>query len=201
MDMNSSKLNSPIVLVDPTYKQRNALAALSQETFDKFKESCKKFIKNPSIKSFEIKKTDLKKIKEDALKNKYQFVLLKTLTNKQEGDVAGTKLFKFYRHLNYEISKYFDIKKKGFNYNKDKSAKYFFVAKNKKEILHKGPNIKDVKNCKKFKKEHKKCFIKNKKLYSLEKINFSLNNFISKWKIKNKKKIKEMYIKELKIIS
>ena len=29
MDLNSSKLKSPIVLIDPTYKQRNTLAALS----------------------------------------------------------------------------------------------------------------------------------------------------------------------------
>ena len=58
MDLNSAKLNSPIILVDPTYKQRNALAALSDETFEKFKSACKKFLKNPSLKSFEIKKTN-----------------------------------------------------------------------------------------------------------------------------------------------
>ena len=59
--MNSSKLTSPIILVDPTYKQRNALAALSEETFEKFKQASKKFLKNPSIKYFEIVKWDLEK--------------------------------------------------------------------------------------------------------------------------------------------
>ncbi|MFH1801580.1 MAG: nucleotidyltransferase domain-containing protein, partial [archaeon] len=61
MDLNGSKLHSPIILIDPTHKQRNALAALSDETFEKFREECKKFLKNPSIKSFEIEKTDLEK--------------------------------------------------------------------------------------------------------------------------------------------
>src|SRR3989338_1845087 len=56
LDMNSSKLGSPIILVDPTYKQRNALAALSDETFNKFKKAARDFLRNPSIKDFEIKK-------------------------------------------------------------------------------------------------------------------------------------------------
>ena len=59
MDLNSSKLNSPIILIDPTYKQRNALAALSEETFIKFQKSCIEFIKNPSVKHFEVKKVDI----------------------------------------------------------------------------------------------------------------------------------------------
>ena len=68
MDLNSSKLQSPIVLIDPTYKQRNVLAALSSETFEKFKKKCKKFLKNSSIKLFEVEKTDLDKIKKEAEK-------------------------------------------------------------------------------------------------------------------------------------
>ncbi|MBI2056814.1 nucleotidyltransferase domain-containing protein [Candidatus Pacearchaeota archaeon] len=43
LDMNSSKLGSPIILIDPTYKQRNALAALSEETFKRFRQASKKF--------------------------------------------------------------------------------------------------------------------------------------------------------------
>ncbi|MEK6842513.1 MAG: nucleotidyltransferase domain-containing protein, partial [Nanoarchaeota archaeon] len=48
MDLNESKLHSPIILVDPTYKNRNALAALSYETFEKFKKICSEFLKDPS---------------------------------------------------------------------------------------------------------------------------------------------------------
>ena len=47
MDLNSSKLNSPIIPIDPTYKQRNVLAALSKETFEMFQKSCKEFLENP----------------------------------------------------------------------------------------------------------------------------------------------------------
>ena len=200
MDLNSSKLKSPIILIDPTYKQRNALAALSDETLEKFKKICGKFLKNPSIKTFEIKKTDLEKIKKDAKKKKFEFILLEAKTDKQEGDIAGSKLLKFYNHLNNETEKFFEIKNKGFNYNKKKSARYFFVVKSKGEILHDGPMINDIDNVKRFKKEHPKVFMKNHKVYAKEKIKFNIKKFIEDWKVKNKKKIREMSIKKLRVV-
>jgi len=98
MDLNSSKLQSPIILIDPTYKQRNALAALSEETFERFKKACVKFLKNPSVREFELKKTNLEEVEKKSKKMGFEFILLEAKTNKQEGDVAGSKLLKFYRH-------------------------------------------------------------------------------------------------------
>jgi tRNA nucleotidyltransferase (CCA-adding enzyme) len=200
MNVNSSKLKSPIILIDPTYKQRNALAALSEETFNKFKKVCSEFLENPSEKYFEVQKVDLEKIKESAKKKRYEFILIEAKTEKQEGDIAGTKLLKFYNHLNEEIKKFFNIKDKGFNYNKKKSAKFFFVVKRKKEILFDGPNLKDKKNITRFKKKHKKVFEKKGKIYAKEKIDINIKEFIKEWKIKNKKKIKEMSINNIQII-
>lgn len=200
MDLNSSKLQSPVVLIDPTYKQRNALAALSQETFEKFREDCRKFLKTPSVKFFEVKKTDLEKVKQNAKKNKYEFILLEAKTEKQEGDVAGSKLLKFYRHLETEIRRFFEIKNKGFDYSKEKSARFFFVVKNRKEILCAGPDKKDKKNIIAFKKRHKHTFINEKKIFAREKINFSLEKFIEKWKLKNKGKMRDMSVEELRTI-
>ena len=201
MNLNSSKLQSPIVLIDPTYKQRNALAALSEETFEKFKKSCKKFLKNPKINSFELKKIDLEKIKKNAIKKKFKFVLIQIKTNKQKGDIAGGKLLKFYNHLNEEIKNFFEIKNKGFEYNNEKKAMVFFVVKGKKEILFRGPRVKDKKNTTRFRKKHKNVFIKKSRVYSKEKINFNIEKFLKRWKDKNKKKMNEMTIKELKIVN
>ncbi len=200
MDLNSSKLNSPIILIDPTYKQRNALAALSQDTFEKFRKICKEFIKNPSIKYFEVKKIDIEKVKRDSLKKRREFVLIEVKTDKPEGDVAGSKLLKFYNYLRKEISLFFIIKNKGFNYNGKKSARYFFVAERKKEIIYPGPFIDDEKNSQNFKKEHKNVYEKKDRFYAREKINFGLKEFIDKWKIKNRRIISEMYINNLTYI-
>jgi len=200
MDLNSSKLTSPIILIDPTYKQRNALAGLSKETFKKFQKVCTEFIKNPNVKAFEIKKINLKKIKETARKKKNEFILIEASTNKQAGNIAGSKLLKFYKHLSQEIERFFKIKSDGFSYNKKKSARYFFVVKKKKEILFKGPSVKDWKNVKRFKKKHKNIFVKLGRVYSKEKINFKIQEFIKNWAKKNKKRVKEMGINELRII-
>lgn len=200
MDLNSSKLRAPIILIDPTYKQRNVLAALSEETFEKFRKECQRFLKSPSVKAFEIKKIDLERIKIDAKKNKHEFILLEAKTNKQEGDIAGSKLLKFYKHLGKEIGKYFEVKNKGFNYNQNQSARYFFVVKSKGKILHEGPFAKDKKNVKRFKKEHKNTFIKKGKVYAMQKIDFTLDKFMNDWKKKTKRKMKEMSIHELKIV-
>jgi len=199
MDINTAKLDSPIVLIDPTYKQRNVLAALSEDTFERFKKDCKKFLRNPSIKAFEIKKTNLEKIKADAKKKKYEFVLLEVKTKKQAGDIAGSKLLKFYRHLSSEIENFFHIKKKGFNYNGQKSARYFFVVKGRGEIIRAGPRLKDKKHVERFKKKHKKTFTSKGRVHTRKKINFTLKDFIGTWKTNNRKKIREMDISGLKV--
>jgi tRNA CCA-adding enzyme len=198
INLNTSKLSSPIILIDPTYKQRNALAALSYETYERFKKACIVFLKNPSLNSFELKKVDLNKIIENAKNKGEEFILLESETNKQEGDIAGSKLLKFYRHIEKEISSLFIIKNKGFNYNNKNSARYFFVVKNKGEILFEGPFLKDKKNILRFRNKHKITFSKNNKIYSRKKINFTIDNFIDGWKVKNKKKIKDMDIISLK---
>ncbi|MCF7910751.1 nucleotidyltransferase domain-containing protein [Candidatus Pacearchaeota archaeon] len=200
MNLNSSKLQSPIILIDPTYKQRNALAALSEDTLKKFQKECKKFLKKPSKTHFEKQKTNINKIMENTRKKKLEFILLEAKTDKQKGDIAGGKLLKFYNHLSDEISYFFKVTNKGFNYNEKNSARFFFVAKNKKEIISEGPEINDKKNIKKFKKVHKNCFIKNNRIYSKEKINFNFKKYINDWKRKNKKKMSEMHIKDLKIV-
>jgi len=200
MDINTAKLDSPIVLIDPTYKHRNALAALSDETFEKFQLACKKFLRSPSIKDFEIEKIDLEKIKEDARKKKYEFILIESKTDKQAGDIAGSKLLKFYRHLNYEIEDFFHIKNKGFNYNGKKAARYFFVVKDKGEIIRAGPYLKDKKHVEKFKKKHKRTFSKKGRIHTRKKITFTLKDFVNTWKTNNRKKIREMNISGLKLL-
>jgi len=200
MNMNGAKMTSPIILIDPTYKERNALAALSKETFEKFKEAARKFLKNPSKEMFEDKKADIIKIKQNALNKNAEFILIKIKTDKQEGDVAGSKLLKFYRHFSDEVKKYHDILEKGFEYDDKKGAIFFLVTKKKKEIIIGGPEERDVENISAFKKMHKDIFIKNKRIFAREKINKDIHEFAKIWMIKNAKKMREMYITSLEIV-
>ena len=197
MDVNAAKLKSPVVLIDPTHKQRNVLAALSEETFKKFQKACTDFLKNPSIKSFENKGVDFETLKENAKKKKNEFVLLEAMTDRQEGDIAGSKLLKFYNHLAGEIIRHYEIKGRAFEYDNKKTAKFAFSVKRKKDVLRIGPRINDEKNVKRFKARHKKTFIKNGRVYAKESISFSLRRFLKNWIKKNRAKLKEMYIVNL----
>lgn len=197
MDLNGSKLLSPIILIDPTYKQRNALAALSETTFERFCVAAEKFLKKPSFDSFELEEIDLTKIEREAKKKGLEFISLKIKTNRQEGDIAGTKLLKFHRHLIEEISVLFEIKKEGFEY--DKVAQSYFVVKPKKEILFEGPYLKDEDHVRKFKKAHKNWTEKNGRVYAKEAVNVTLRKFLTNWKVKRKRRLKEMYISSLEI--
>lgn len=51
----------PLVVIDPTDPKRNVAAALSNENFTKFVETCKKFCKKPSGKFFEVDRKSIKK--------------------------------------------------------------------------------------------------------------------------------------------
>ena len=90
-EINEAKLSSPIISIDPTFKERNAVAALPQETFSRFKGACIGFLKKPSLEFF--KKKDNVALLEKKYKNK--LVKLTLATEKQAGDIAGTKLKKF----------------------------------------------------------------------------------------------------------
>lgn len=199
LDLNSSKLDSPIILIDPTFKGRNALAALSEETFEIFRENAKKFLKKPTVEIFELKEANLKKIKTNALLQGKEFVIIRTKTKRQEGDIAGTKLLKFHRHLTFEIKKYFEIGETGFRYLGNKIGESYFVLKKKEFILFSGPSVKDKKNVLKFEKEHPKTFVEEGKIFAKEKIDFDSKGFFKFWKKKNKRKIKQMYVSKFKV--
>ena len=200
MDLNSAKLKSPIILVDPTYKQRNVLAALSEETFRNFQKICHEFLKKPSKEFFTQKTVNIENIKKNAKSKGYEFILLKATTDKQEGDIAGSKLLKIYKHLVLEANRFFDIKAKGFEYSKGKTARFFFVGKNKKELLISGPRIDQEKHVKRFRIKHKTIFIKNSRLYAKLHLNFTLKQFLQNWKAKNQKKMKDMHITKMEIL-
>ncbi len=199
MNMNSAKMTSPIVLIDPTYKERNALAALSKETFEMFNKAGARFLNDFSVEYFKERKEDVEKIKREAEKKNFNFVEISLSTDKQDGDIAGTKLLKFFNYLTLQLSKLYDIKKKGFDYNGKQEASCFFVVNPKKEIEFTGPSVDDKKNCEAFKKRHKKTFVKNKKLYATESFNKKLKVYLKEWKSINSQKIIEMHINNFEI--
>ena len=195
-ELNESKLNSPIILIDPTYKQRNALAGLSNETFYKFKEVCKKFLKKPSSEFFIPKEIgiELNKKYKDKLK------VIKIRTKSQQGDIAGTKSKKFFDFFKYRVKKEFKIKLAEFDYNETRNiAAGYFVLDKKQDELVRGPFIFDKKNVARFKKIHKKTITKKGSLYVKVKHNLSFESWFKLFLNKEKKIIKQMNVKRIEL--
>lgn len=198
-ELNESKLNSPIILIDPTWKERNVLASLSRETFEKFQKAARDFLKRPS-ESFFYREKPEKKLTFKKRDGEMLKITLKT--NRQEGDIAGTKMKKFSFLLRRMLEKYFIIKEENFEYvGEGQMAEYYIVLEKKKEILRIGPPITKKKEISKFKLKNRKAFIKDGIVYSKEKISFSAEEFLEKWKKSREGRLKmeDMAITELSV--
>jgi len=193
--INESKLLSPIILIDPTFKERNALAALSDETFIKFKNYCSAFLKNPSDKFF------IREDKEKIFrKNNKNIIELDLVTNRQAGDIAGTKLKKFSEFFIRESSRFFNINDSLFLYDeKENIGKILVVAEQKKEIIFSGPPVEMKEQLARFKKEHKKIEIKNKQAFAREK-SLSFEEFLKVFQNKKADTLESMGVINIKKI-
>lgn len=199
MEINESKLQSPVILVDPTWKERNVLAALNKESFHKFQEAAKAFLKNPSRKFFKEKIIDEREIRKEAKRQRAEFCHMQLKTNRQSGDIAGTKLKKFSRYLMREIERYFFPLKNEFFYDDRQRADFYLIVKSKKEIVKIGPPVNRKKDAVAFRKRNKNAFEKNGYLHSKIKINFSLKKFLIGFKNKNLRKLEEMGITGMEV--
>lgn len=199
-EMNESKLSGPIILVDPTWRERNVLAALSRETFAKFQEAAKRFLRKPSGDFFIIKRFDEKIFRGKAKKSRAEFVKIELKTDRQPGDIAGTKMKKFSNYIVNEVSRYFDIVGREFEYSGESKATLYLAAKSKKVIVRGGPPKAMEKAAKEFKKRNKNVFEKNGRLYSKIKINFTAKKFLRDFSKKFSKTVKAMGISKSRLL-
>ena len=166
-EINKSKTQNPLVVVDPIQKERNAAAALSKEKFDIFVKKAKEFLKKPSEKLFERKiltKNDFK----DAI-----ILDVKPLTGKR--DVIGAKIMKAHDAIKRELENHeFGIKDSGFVW--DKETFIWFKLKSDKiesEKIIKGPPLAYKDHVAAFKKKHKNSFEKNARVFAKIKVDYS----------------------------
>lgn len=197
--LNKAKKQSPIILIDPTFKERNATASLSYETFEKFKKSAEYFIENPSQEYFMDKKININELKRKAHENDGIFARIEIKTNKQPGDIAGTKLLKFSKIFIKEVSKYNDIINSEFEYNDEKKANIYLVLKKKTEIVNVGPLMSNYLAVEKFKKAHPIWYTDDGKIKCSLNTDINIRDIIKKFKKKDKKMIKEMAVKKIKL--
>ncbi len=195
MSLNSSKIQGPLILVDPVQKTRNAAAAVSQQAYEKFIKKAKEFMKKPSEEFFLVKslkeeiKSKLKSIKSE---EKYEELVIKIIPLEGKQDVVGSKILKIKEYLETELEKNdFEISWKDWQIEDDASL-VFLVKKNKlsKKIIKEGPYLDMKKNVEGFKKKHKRIIKKDGRLFAEEPRKY----FEAKTLLQDR--IKEKYVKD-----
>ncbi len=165
--LNQSKLQSPLIVIDPVDKSRNASAALGLEKFTLFKKLAKNYLQHPSIDFFTKKEINFSELKKEAENKKLNLVYLETLPLSGKRDVIGTKLLKAFQFLELHLNA-FEIKKSGWDWNRC----YFFLGKRElpKITIRPGPPLKLKQFVNDFKKKNKDHFIKDDKIYAKIKV-------------------------------
>ena len=167
LELNKSKTNSPLIIIDPVQADRNAAAALGQEKFDLFKKKAKEFLKNPSEKFFEIIEINENILKKKAMNN--ELILLDVLPKIGKKDIIGCKLLKTLEFIDIKLrGNDFTVVDHGWQWDNKKALFYFIIKKEKLSdfIEREGPKLKDEQHVKNFKKKHSKTFIKNGRIYA-----------------------------------
>jgi tRNA nucleotidyltransferase (CCA-adding enzyme) len=194
IEMNESKLLSPLILVDPVQPDRNAAAAIGPEKLNIFIKAAKSFIKNPSIKYFTKEDITRESMQKTAEKRKMPLIVITAESGKEKEDVAGAKLFKLFNLIMERLEKEGKVNGQWKFNDEKRAAEFFFLFKPEKKIIIKGPPIKLKENVKEFKKRWPRTFIKAGNLYSQRKSK-SLKEIISI----PKEQLDEMGIKSIRL--
>lgn len=158
--LNQSKL-SPLIVIDPVQKERNASAALSEESLGKFVTAAKKFLKKPSEKFFESKSLDL-----DKLKNA---VVLEVIPLPGKEDIVASKVLKASGYITQQLEMNdFIIKNSGWQWSAKKAVLWFSLEKMliPKGKIVAGPPKGNKLHEQRFKKVHRNAFSKKGRLYA-----------------------------------
>ncbi len=165
-EMNASKTQSPLIVVDPVQPDRNAAAALSSDSLGRFIKAAGQFLKKPSHEFFAEKHTTLEELKRKAKGKKLIAITATPLKGKH--DVVCTKILKIEEHIRKQLTENgFKVLASGTEWN-DK-ALVWIMADGKKLASHKvisGPPLSVEKHVERFRKKHKKMFARNGKAYA-----------------------------------
>ena len=169
-EINKSKLTSPLVVIDPVQKDRNAAAALDHEKFEILKHRALSFIKKPSKDFFEVRILTEQDIIKKFKKNKLIMLNAKPLNKKE--DVAGAKMLKAFHFIEKNlIFKGFKIIESDMLWHSSSALFYYALENDKlpKTIEISGPPLKIKHHVASFKKKHKKTITKKNRIFAVEK--------------------------------
>ncbi len=188
--LNKSKLESPLIVIDPVDKNRNAAAALSLEKFLLFKKTAKDYLSKPGEGFFTKKDFSLETLKKELKSGNMIFMELSPLQGKE--DVVGVKLLKSFEFLKEKLWP-FEVRSSGWDWSRGRKAIFYFILA-KKELpkleIKAGPPVKMLEHVKNFRQKYKDAYVENGRVMAKVKAeNPKLDSFV-------KALLKDSYLKE-----
>lgn len=166
--LNASKLQSPLIVVDPIQKERNAAAALDYAKWERFRIAAHQFLKKPAIAFFIKKDLTLEDIKQRA--GTHKLVMIDITAQHGKEDVVGAKLLKSFEYLKKKLGDHeFELYDTGWIWDKDTKALFFFIlnpAVLPPTRCMAGPALSFAQHVAHFKSVHKKTFEKNNRMFA-----------------------------------
>jgi tRNA nucleotidyltransferase (CCA-adding enzyme) len=160
--LDKSKVQGPLIVIDPIQPNRNAAAAVNHKKYDLLKQNAKEFLKSPSEIFFAQQDISIA-----SLKKEYNLVL-KVNPKKGKHDVVGAKLMKGYEFMLESLAE-FIVLDSGWFWDKGQNCYYFFNLKRKKLPLYqekKGPSKEHPIHVARFKKIYSSTYIKKGIIYA-----------------------------------
>lgn len=169
MFLNESKIQGPLIVIDPVQKTRNAAAALSLEAFTSFKALAKAFLKSPSEEFFTAKSIEEKILAAKKRHGAAKHFLVKIKPLKTKQDVAGAKILKIKEFLEESLEKNgFKVLGVEWGFQTDKAEVFLSVHTKtlpEKQLIQ-GPPVGMKGHVAAFRKKHKKIFVKKGNVYA-----------------------------------
>ncbi len=182
--LSESKI-TPLIVIDPLDKNRNAAAALSFENLKKLIMLCRNILNNPSIEFFEKKSID--KIIEKGIIFEFEF-------DDKKHDIIATKIINYFKRMKHYLNlNDFDVKDWIYDFDfENKKGVLGFECETRlsEEKIVIGPPLHAKKNVEKFREKYKETFVKNNRIYAKVKRKFvTIDDFIKDYITKNPPKI------------
>ncbi len=179
LNLNKEKLRSPLIIIDPVQKDRNAAAALSREKFDALRKAAKEFIENPSVDFFKKKLETKESLRKKAKAGKNNLFIIYAAPLKGKRDVSGAKLLKVFEFIAANLKRNdFKIVEKGWQWSgkdfadeKNDAMMWFIVPDEElsEKVKRMGPPVSAKTFFEDFKAAHKDIVIENKRAYAFVK--------------------------------
>ncbi len=183
--LSKSKLYSPIVIIDPVLKERNASAALDNEVFSNLILSSRLFLRKPSDSFFKKKKISIKEIKKRSNNRKTLLIIKKLKKEYPKEDVFLAKLKKALKKINkYLLRNGIAVFDYGYFIDKNTIDVFFELETKKlsKYRKHTGPPVWiSGSNFDKFMDKHKNIYVSGENMACDVKREFAdIKKFVSK---------------------